>query len=277
MNVVCSVDIEGATAIVSPKEVSERGIDYEKGREYLTRDVNAAVEGAVLARAERIVLHDSHGLDCRNILFDKVHPSAEVVRGTPILFFEDLRAEFDACFLIAAHSSSDEPRGVLNHFFSSAHFKSVRVEGRPVSEGDISAALAGHFGIPTVLVTGDDVCCSKMRRIIPEIETVVVKHAISRYAAICLPFSKTEPLIRDAAKRALERTQKGEIPPYRYDDKPRQVEIDMGTPYQAQVIAELTQGETFGAAGIRWQKKGIIEIFRTLRLALYLVNSPLII
>jgi len=119
MKVVCSVDIEGASGIVSPKEILEGGIDFDKGREYLTRDVNAAVQGALEGGAKRVVLHDSHGLHQRNLLFEKIHPSAEVVRGTPILFFEDLRAGFHACFIIAAHSSYDEPKGVLNHLFSS--------------------------------------------------------------------------------------------------------------------------------------------------------------
>lgn len=170
MRVVFSVDIEGASGIVSPKEVFEGGIDFDRGREYLTRDVNAAVEGALEAGAARIVLHDSHGLHQRNLFFEKIHPAAEVVRGTPILFFEGLKPEFDACFLIAAHSSYDEPKGVLNHLFSSMHFRSVRLDGRPVSEGEVSAALAGHLGIPTVLVTGDDVACAEMKRFIPGIE-----------------------------------------------------------------------------------------------------------
>lgn len=145
-------------------------LDFDRGREYLTHDVNAEIVDALEAGARRIVLHDSHALEQRNLLFNKLHPAAEVVRGTPVFFFENLQAEFDACFPIAAHSSFDEPEGVLNHLFSRVHFRSVRIDGRPICEEEISAALAGNFGIPKVLVTGDDVACAEMQRFIPEIE-----------------------------------------------------------------------------------------------------------
>jgi len=275
MNVVFSVDFEGASGIVSPKEITEGGPDFDRGREYLTHDVNAAVAGALEAGATRVVVHDSHGLDQRNLLFDKIHPAAEVVRGTPVLFFEDLREKFDACFLIAAHSSFDEPRGVLNHLFSSMHFRSVRVDGRPICEGEVSAALAGHLGIPTVLVTGDDVACAELRRFIPKIETAVVKKAITRYAAECLPLSRTEPLIREAAKRAVARVSRNEIPPYVYRGE-KTVEVELRAPYAAGVIAELTGSTQTGPCTVRQVAADVLEAYRFLRLVLYLVNSKLI-
>lgn len=275
MNVVFSVDFEGASGIVSTKEIFESGSEFARGKEYLTHDTNAAVEGALEAGAKRIVVHDSHGLDQRNLLFDKLHPAAEVVRGTPVLFFENLQAEFDACFLIAAHSSYDKPEGVLNHLFSSVHFRSVRIDGRPICEGELSAALAGHLGIPTVLVTGDDVACAELKHFIPEIETAVVKQAISRYAASCLPLSRTEVLIREAAKNALIRVSKNEIPPYRYEGE-KVVEIDLRTPYQAAVISELTSAERKAPCTIGYAAANVLEVYRLLRLVLYLVNSSLI-
>jgi D-amino peptidase len=275
MRVVVSVDIEGATGIVSRKEVFEGEIDYEKGREYLTRDVNAAVEGAVEAGAHRIVLHDSHGLDHRNLLFDKVHPAAEITRGTPILFFEALKPEFDACFLVALHSSHDESKGVLNHLFSSIHFRSVRVNGKPICEGEITAAIAGHYNIPTVLVTGDDVTCAEMKRFIPGIETAVVKYAISRLAARCLPFAKTEAIIRDAAKRAILNAKEGNVEPYRYRGT-KDLEIELRTPYQAEVISDLTKAKLKGLSTLSYPAPDALEVYRFLKLVLYLANSSMI-
>jgi D-amino peptidase len=275
MRIVCSVDIEGASGIVSPKETQEGGVDYDRGRDYLTHDVNAAVEGALEAGATRIVLHDSHGFNQRNLFLEKVHPAAEVIRGLPILFFEQLKPEFDASFLIALHSSYDESKGVLNHLFSSAHFRSVRLNGRPISEGEVTAAIAGHLGIPTVLVTGDDVTCVEMRRVIPEIETVVVKHAISRFAARCLPLSQTGPLIREGAKRAVQKVRKGTIPPYVYPEE-RELEIELRMPYQAEVIAELTKAKLAGLSTLQYAAADGMEVYRILRLVLYLVSSSLI-
>lgn len=275
MKIVVSVDIEGATGIVSTKETTENGCDYEEGREFLTRDVNAAIEGALEAGATKIELHDSHGLNLRNLIFDKIHPAAEIVRGTPILFFEGLQPGFDACFLVAAHSSYDEPQGVLNHLFSSVHHKSIKLNGTPISEGEISAAIAGHLGIPTVLVTGDDVACVEMQKFIPDIETAVVKYAISRYAARCLPFAKTEPIIREAAKRAVLKTKEGKIQPYRYKG-PQELEIELNTPYRAKTIAELTDAKLVNTTTVMYTASDAMEVYRLLRLVLYLSNSSLL-
>jgi len=275
MRVVASVDIEGATGIVSKKETREGGIDYNLGKRYLTRDVNAAIEGALEAGATQVVCHDSHGLDCRNILLEDLNPAAEVVRGAPILFFEDLQPEYDACFIVAAHSSYSEERGVLNHLFSSQHFKDIKLNGQPICEAEHTAALAGYCGIPTVLITGDDITCGEMKKYIPDIETAVVKYAISRYAARCLPFSKTGPMIREAAKRALIKAKEGAIRPYTYEGK-QDLEIRLNEPYRAKLIAELTEARMPTKDTVAYTARDAMEVYRLLRLVLFLSFSTIL-
>ena len=272
MRVVMSVDIEGATGVVSNKETSEGAFDYERARRYLTHDVNAAIEGAVEGGATRIVLHDTHGLNYRSILLEELNPAAEVVRGTPILFFEDLRPEFDACFLVGAHSSPGTP-GVLSHLYTSA-FREVRVNGVPVGEGQVTAAMAGQLGIPTVLVTGDDVVAREMRSVIPDIEVAEVKRAIHRYAAACLPLEKTGPLIRAAAKRAVQKAR--QVQPFTYRG-PADVELDLHNPYYDAAIARLVPGVSAkGWATLHYRASDAMDVYRFLTLGLYLVNSPLL-
>jgi D-amino peptidase len=273
MQIVFSVDIEGATGIVSTKETREGGIDYQTGREYLTRDVNAAVEGALEGGASRIVIHDSHGRDHRNILLDKLHASAELVRGTPILFFQDIQPGYDACFIVGAHSSYSEYKGILSHFFSSANFRHVRLNGKDICEMEHTAALAGELGIPTALVTGDDIACAEIKRFIPDIEVAVVKQALSRFAARCLPFGRTEPLIRDAARNAVKKVKEKRIPPYTYSG-PQTLEIELTSPYHASVISELTKAECRSSTVI-FETSGASEVYRLLRLVLYLSWSTL--
>jgi D-amino peptidase len=173
------------------------------------------------------------------------------------------------------HSSYDEPQGVLNHLFSSVHHKSIKLNGTPISEGEISAAVAGYFGIPTVLVTGDDVTCAEMKRFIPNIETAVVKYAISRFAARCLPFARTEPMIREAAKRAVLKAKEGQIAPYTYKG-PQDLTVELNTPYRAKTIAELTKAEYLQPTTIKYTASDAMEVYRVLRLVLYLSNSSLL-
>jgi D-amino peptidase len=266
-----SVDIEGATGVVAQKETSEGAYDYERARRYLTRDVNAAIEGALEGGATRIVLHDTHGLNYRNILFEDLHPAAELVKGMPILFFEGLKPEFDACLLIGMHSSPWTP-GVLSHLFSSEFFRGVRVNGQPVGEGHVTAAMAGELGIPTVLVTGDNLTAKEMKASIPDIETVVVKKAIHRYAAECLTFEKTLPMIREGAKRAMHKAKK--VKPFYYKG-PAEVELDLHNPYHASVFAKLLPDVRAEKVTVHYTARDSWDIYRFLTLSLYLINSRL--
>jgi D-amino peptidase len=66
----------------------------------------------------------------------------------------------------------------------------------------MNALLAGSFGVGVGLVTGDRAACADAARFAPGVRTVAVKEEIDRYAAICLPPSRTEAAIREAAEQA---------------------------------------------------------------------------
>ncbi len=229
MRVLISADIEGASGVVSFRETGyprnsvgdpEATPDYLAARKRLTGDVNAAVEGALAAGATEFVLHDSHGLDYRNVVFEELHPAVEVVRGMPIIFYEskDLERQYDAALLIAMHSRPNKP-AVLSHALSWPLLQEIRLNDRPVGESEITIELAGHFGIPTVLITGDDAVCQEAAEWTEgQIQTAVVKHSLSRYAARCLPLAEARKRIRQAAELALERVSRSRpayaSPPY---------------------------------------------------------------
>jgi len=197
MKILISADIEGASGIASAKETGypkrpfgdpEQYEAYLTARRWLTGDVNAAVEGAMEAGATSFVLHDSHGLDYRNVLLDELHPAVEVVRGQPIIFYEyeDLDESYDAAFLIGMHARGGQ-RAFLSHVLDWPLLRELRVNGLPVSESHLTIALASRFGIPTVLISGDDVVCREIAEWTSgAIETAVVKESLSRYAARCL-------------------------------------------------------------------------------------------
>ena len=117
--------------------------------------------------------------------------------------------------------------------------------------------------------------CEEMKKFIPEIETAVVKYAISRYAARCVPLSKTEPLIREAAKRATMKAREEKILPYKYDG-PKEVSVDLKTPYRAKVIAELTNSRLENTKTIIYKAADAMEVYRFLRLVLYLSLSSIL-
>ncbi|MCD6290666.1 MAG: M55 family metallopeptidase [Anaerolineae bacterium] len=283
MNILISVDMEGASGIVTSRECGyprnpvgdpEANPDYLAGRRWLTGDVNAAVEGAINAGATSFVLHDSHGLNYRNVVLDELHPAVEAVRGAPIIFFElgDLSKAYDAVFLIAMHARAGR-RALLSHVLSWPLLREVRINGQPVGESQITAALAGHFGIPTVLITGDDVVCEEMKASTGEqIETAVVKYSLSRYAARCLPFSVARERIREAAHRAVKRI--GEIEPLRYS-APITLEVDLNDRQVAWYISWMPEVRYNGDRTVSYTGDDFLSVYRALMAMFWIATSQL--
>ena len=77
------------------------------------------------------------------------------------------------------------------------------MNGRPVGEGEINAAVAGYFGVPLAMVSGDNLFCEEIRQTLPDVETAVVKYAINRFSARCLSLEKAHSLIREKTAKAV--------------------------------------------------------------------------
>ncbi len=212
VKVYMSVDMEGASGITSSKMCSPKEKDYTRGRKLLTGDVNAAVKGALDGGADEVLVNDSHG-PMTNILVEDLEKGARLISGSnkQLLQMAGIDESFDAAFFVAYHAREGSEAGVLNHTLMGSVVTEIRCNGKPVGETGINARMAGAFGVPLVLVTGDDKLAEEAGELIPEVETAVVKTGMDRHTADCLPPSQTEEMIRDAASRALKR--QGEISP----------------------------------------------------------------
>jgi D-amino peptidase len=281
MKIVISVDMEGASGIVTgietgyprhPVENPESEQAYQTGRKWLTGDVNAAIEGALEAGATSFVLHDSHGADYRNVIFDDLPPVVEIVRGTPITFFEyeDLDSSYDAAFLIAMHARAGQP-AIISHVLDWPLLREVRINGMPVGESPLSAALAGYYGIPTVLITGDDKACEEMKACMGgEIETAVVKYSLSRYAARCLPLEIARDRIRQAAYRAVKRV--GEIAPFHFE-APITLEVDFNDRQVAWYASWMPETKCNGDCTVSFTGDDFLSVFKALLAMFWLASS----
>lgn len=76
----------------------------------------------------------------------------------------------------------------------------------------MNAALAGHYGAPVVMASGDQTACAQMTDQLGSLETVIVKQATGRFSAECLPPSVTQEMIAQAAQRAVKRLIKKDAP-----------------------------------------------------------------
>jgi D-amino peptidase len=225
-----------------------------------TQDVNAAVEGAVAAGATDILVNDGHGRWRRNLLYAELHPAAKLLKARPTtegFTMAGFDAGFDAVFFVGWHARPLSP-GVLSHCFNDL-FLAWRVNGTPVGEAELSAALAGHQGVPLALFTGDDRSCDQVKAWCPQCECVTTKHAVDRFSAICLPHTVTLDAIRQGAERALNGLE--EIAPFCFGT-PVRVEADVLFDHAASAIALIPGVERTADLTVAFETGDYVEAFR---------------
>lgn len=207
MKVFISADLEGISGVVdSELQTNIAGRDYEKARRLMTLEVNAAIAGAFDGGATEAVVSDGHGAsNQRNLLLEELDERAEAVVGSPkpLTQMGGIDASFDVAFFVGYHARMGS-NGILSHTISSQAIANVWVNGRPVGETGINALIAGGFGVPIGLVTGDQCVAAEARDLLPWVDTVVVKHAITRASARCLAPGRARALIREAAAKCIK-------------------------------------------------------------------------
>lgn len=204
MKIFISADIEGICGVMGDEHWSPKGSDYAKAREWMTLEVNAAVEGALQAGARQVVVKDSHNT-ATNIEFDKLHPDAELICGWGPLgsMVEGVDESFQGVFLVGYHARVGTIDGTLAHTWSSA-ILDLQINGQTIGETAWAAAFAGHYGVPVTLVTGDDKLAEQARTELPAgFQQVITKIGWASTAARMRPLAAVREEIRQAAARAV--------------------------------------------------------------------------
>lgn len=203
MKVLISADMEGITGVTCPDDCEPGHPRWEYHRRFLTGDVNAAIAGFVEAGATEILVNEAHA-NQRNLLLDQLDARATLLIGThkPLGMMEGIDRSPDAVAFVGYHTAAGEP-GVLAHTYLPNNITRVLLNGAVCSEGLMNAALAAEFGVPVVLVTGDDLTVADAQRYAPDAAGVAVKICVDRYSAICLPPSSSTTLITAGARRGL--------------------------------------------------------------------------
>ena len=262
MKIYISVDLEGIACVTTTRL---EGAEWEAARKWMTAEANAAVEAAFACGADEVVVADSHG-HMRNMLPDALHPDALLVRGTPRLLalMEGLDESFDAAFLIGYHARSGAARGAMAHTYSGL-LHAVRLNGVTVGESGFNAAIAGHFGVPVALVSGDEVLEAEVGALLPWTERVVCKWAVSTWAAKNLTPQASCRRIGEGARRALGRL--GVMQPWRLE-APVRLEVELGPPIFAELGADVPGVERLDGRTLAYTGADMVEVTRILRLIL---------
>jgi D-amino peptidase len=213
MKTLIAVDMEGISGVTGWDHVLPNHSEYARGRQWMTADVNAAVEGAAQAGADEIIVTDGHW-DGSNILIETLDPRASLINGTPspLSMIQGINEGVDAVVFIGYHAMAGTRNAILDHTWSSARVHNLWLNGVLAGEIALNAAGCGHFGVPVVAISGDLSACSEAAALIPGIQTAQVKKANGRMNAKCLSLEKSQQLITSTVKDGVSSRKK--IKPY---------------------------------------------------------------
>jgi D-amino peptidase len=258
LKVYISADMEGVVGAVTGDQLGPSGFEYGRFRQIMTNEVNAAIEAARAMGATEILVSDSHG-NGENLLIEELPADIQLVRSwpRPLMMMEGIDESFDAAILIGYHASTTNTQGVRAHTISSASLTAVRLNGVEMMEASINAAIAGDFGVPVVMISGDDATVEEARRIIGDMEGAVVKWSYGFHSARTIMPEASYALIDERVRAALGRLD--DFEPYRMEG-PIELEISFKNYMPAELMAYLPNVERVDAHTIRFTGRDMTEI-----------------
>lgn len=227
MKILIATDMEGVTGVTTWEQVTPGHAEYARFRRLMTQDVNAAIRGALEAGADEVLVTDGHW-DGSNILIEELDPRARLNSGSPSPFsmMQGIDETVDGVFFVGYHARNGTPNAILDHTWSSKTVANVWLNDILTGEYGLNAALAGHFGAPVVMASGDQTACGQIVELLGDMEIAVVKQASGRFAAECLPPDVTRGMIFEAASRAVQRLAEGDVPDPFVLDLPIRVTVE---------------------------------------------------
>ncbi|ANO52878.1 hypothetical protein BA177_00260 [Woeseia oceani] len=254
--------MEGIAGVVTSEQLGPGGFEYERFRGFMTAEVNACIEAARDAGATEILVSDSHG-NGQNLLIEKLPDDVMVVRSWPREhgMMAGIDESFDAVIFIGYHSSTENKRGVRAHTMSSANVTGLRINGTSMSEGSMNAAIAGQFGVPVVMVSGDDVAVAENQVIIGDMEGAVVKWAQGFHSARTLTPAAAREVIRERTLAALARLE--DFKPYVLEG-PLQLDLSLKHYQPVELLGYLPNVERLNSHTVRYVAEDMSEISRFL-------------
>jgi D-amino peptidase len=262
MKIYISADMEGIAGVVTSEQLSPAGFEYARFREFMTLEVLAAVEAAFEAGATEVLVSDSHG-NGQNLLIEKFPKGVQIVRSwpRPLMMMQGIDETFDGAIFIGYHSGTTNPEGVRAHTISSARLADVRLNGTSVPEAGVNAAIAGHFGVPVIMVSGDDAAVKEVQTLLGDVEGAVVKWAYGFHSARTMTPEAARDLIREKVRRAVGRIR--DFKPYRVK-APVTLDVRFKNYRPSEVLAYLSTVERTDAHSVRFVGRDIVEVSKFL-------------
>ena len=257
VRVLISVDMEGVAGVVTGDQLGPTGFEYARFREFMTREALAAVTAARAAGATEVIVADAHG-NGENLLIEQFPADVRIIRSWPrrLGMVAGVDQDVDAVIFIGYHASTNNTSGVRAHTFSSASLTRVALNGATVTEGSWAAAIAGHFDVPVIMMSGDDAAIAEVRAAVGEIEAAETKRTLGFHSAMTITPQASYDLIGARVKAALAR--RPSFKPYKVTT-PVTVDVSFKNYLPAEVMAYLPGFERTDAHSIRFTARDMVE------------------
>jgi len=235
LKVYISADMEGVVGAVTGDQLGPTGFEYGRFRQIMTNE------------------------DGENLLIEQLPQDIQLIRSwpRPLMMMEGIDESFDAAIFLGYHASTTNTQGVRAHTISSSNLTAVRLNGVEMMEASINAAIAGDFGVPIVMISGDDATIAEAQRIVGDMEGAVLKWSLGFHSARTLMPEAGYEIIRERVRAALGRI--GDFQPYRLNG-PIELEISFKNYMPAEVMAYLPNVDRVDSHTIRFVGQNMTEI-----------------
>jgi D-amino peptidase len=163
--------------------------------------------------------------------------------------------------MVGYHSKA-QTRGILAHTINSFAFRSVSVNGTELGEAGLYGALAGQYGVPVALLSGDDVFLQETLPLFPGALGIQTKQAQGMTTCTSLSPALACERIREQARLAIQAVPG--LRPFTLGSGPYTCTLITQTVEQADLFCQWPQLERVGPSTVQFQGTDMAFVLRVL-------------
>lgn len=273
MKVYISIDLEGIWGVVSSKQLGGESTDYARARKLMTEEVNLVCGELFKNGVTEVLINDAHG-SMDNLIIEDLHPDVNLISGYPktLSMMEGVDEEIDCAMLIGYHPKVGTREGMFEHTYAERVISELVINGEIVGETGLNAVVAGHFGVPVVLVAGDWQVTQDAQNEIGPIQTVSVKKAISRYCARHLSKNQLKKAYAEAITTALKKVEEA---PVKRAEEPIKLQMMLNQVVMADLAAAFPAAKRVDNMTIEYQAKDVVDMYKAFRAMVTLAEQEI--
>jgi D-amino peptidase len=258
MKVHITADMEGVATVSHDYQVDNKNAEFPRSRQLMTDEVKAAIAGAKDGGADRILVCDAHDTG-RNIYVEQLDDDVEVIQGSAyeLGMMAGISKDFDASFQVGYHSMRHTHAGTLGHTYTYT-ISELKFNGVTVGESGLSAAIAGHFGVPLVFVSGDAHAVKQAQKLVKNIVGAPTKTGVGLYGTHSLNPKMACEKIRKGAKDAMDKVDR--IRPF-VVKRPVLMQVQFERPLMAQYASKIPMTKRVDIRTVSFKAKDVVEAF----------------